>query len=290
MELTQLKQFVAVAETGSLSLAAERLYISQPALSTMLKKLESELGVALFHRTRNKITLNEAGELALQHAQQILVQAERMKTELREFSRRDKIFKVGFCEPSIMWFVVPKFTMMFPDLELQPSCYSEETQALEKLYAGEFDLLVSSTLSNNNKGVITRFLCQDRLLLSVMKNTFEPIPKEVSLRDVMIEEFALFQANGFFGKRMQYLYDELEKRLPVQRFNDYILFQQYLKNTGATTVNTQIVQHYRQDSGERDLIPISDPEATIDYHILYPEQHQEKIKPLLQWLTASFGE
>lgn len=289
MELTQLKQFVAVAETGSLSLAAERLYISQPALSTMLKKLESELGVALFHRTRNKITLNEAGELALQHAQRILAQAERMKTELREFVRRDKIFKVGFCDPGIMWSVVPKFALMYPDLELQPSLYMEETHAIEQLRGGQFDLLVCSK-EYALKGLNCQFLCQDQLLLSVPKQTINPVPESLVLQYAPISELVLFQAKGAFLQRTLPLYAALESQIPVRRFNDIILFQQYLANTSAATINTKIVKHYRQDNGARDLIPISNPEATIDYHLLYPAQHQEKIKPLLQWLAASFGE
>lgn len=288
MELTQLKQFVAVAETGSLSLAAERLYISQPALSTMLKKLESELGVVLFHRTRNKITLNEAGELALQHAQQILVQAERMKTELREFARRDEIFKVGFCDPGPMWFAVPKFAMMFPDLELQPSRYGEESQALEQLRSGQLDLLLSAT-PNSEKDLVCQFLCRDQLLLSVMKNTISPVPESLFLREAPVRELALFQAEGAFLRQNRGIVNELPN-VQVKWFKNFFLLQQHLSETQAATFNTKIVQNYRQDSGERDLIPLNDPEATIDYYVIYSEQHQEKIKPLLQWLTASFGE
>ncbi|MBN6067165.1 LysR family transcriptional regulator [Aggregatibacter actinomycetemcomitans] len=286
MELTQLKQFVAVAESGSLSLAAERLYISQPALSTMLKKLESELGVELFQRTRNKITLNEAGELALQHAQQILAQAERMKTELREFARRDQIFKVGFCDPGPMWLAVPKFAMMFPDLELQPSRYDEESQALEQLRSGQLDLLLSAK-PNAERDLACQFLCRDQLLLSVMKNTISPVPESLFLREAPVRELALFQAEGAFLRQNRGIVNELPN-VQVKWFKNFFLLQQHLSDTQAATFNTQIVQNYRKDSGERDLIPLSDPEAMIDYYLIYQEKNQERLKPLLQWLTGSF--
>ena len=58
MELTQLIQFKAIAENNSISIASKKLHISQPALSTSLKKLETELEIQLFDHTKNKIILN----------------------------------------------------------------------------------------------------------------------------------------------------------------------------------------------------------------------------------------
>lgn len=65
MELTQLFQFKVLAESKTMTEAAERLHISQPALSSSLKRLETELGVQLFERRKNKLFLNEAGEKSL---------------------------------------------------------------------------------------------------------------------------------------------------------------------------------------------------------------------------------
>ena len=65
MELQQLKYFKAVAEVGKISDAAESLFISAPALSTSISRLEKELGVQLFDRTNNKISLNIQGQIFL---------------------------------------------------------------------------------------------------------------------------------------------------------------------------------------------------------------------------------
>ncbi|MBO5496209.1 MAG: LysR family transcriptional regulator, partial [Oscillospiraceae bacterium] len=65
IELEQLQQLIAVSEAGTISAAADSLHLSQPALTRSLQRLEAELGVSLFHRKRNRVALNDVGELAL---------------------------------------------------------------------------------------------------------------------------------------------------------------------------------------------------------------------------------
>lgn len=65
MELTQLKYFQTVAKLGSVSKAAEELYVTQPNLSRSIARLEKELGVPLFEHRRGKIVLNEYGRIFL---------------------------------------------------------------------------------------------------------------------------------------------------------------------------------------------------------------------------------
>ena len=76
MELRQLRYFVAIADSGSFSKAAERVFVAQSALSHQLAQLEGELGAALFHRSRRGVTLTEAGSRFFPHAVSILRQAE----------------------------------------------------------------------------------------------------------------------------------------------------------------------------------------------------------------------
>jgi len=82
MELLQLKYFKTVAEIGKISAAAEALYISAPALSNSIARLEKELGVQLFDRYAKRIELNSQGELFLRHVNQVFDVLECAKTEL----------------------------------------------------------------------------------------------------------------------------------------------------------------------------------------------------------------
>lgn len=78
MELYQLKTFVAVAAEGNLSRAAEKVFISLPAVSAQIKALEDELGVQLFDRVSKGMRLTEAGERLLAEARGTLEAADRM--------------------------------------------------------------------------------------------------------------------------------------------------------------------------------------------------------------------
>ena len=84
MELIQLKYFKTVAQTGKIADAAQALFISAPALSTSISRLEKELGVSLFDRTGNKITLNQQGQIFLRYVNQIFSNLECAKTELQQ--------------------------------------------------------------------------------------------------------------------------------------------------------------------------------------------------------------
>jgi DNA-binding transcriptional LysR family regulator len=83
VELYQLRGFTVVAEVGNLTRAAERLHISQPALSAQIKALEDELGVALFDRTSSGMVLTAGGRRLLAEAEQVLAAAQALRAEAR---------------------------------------------------------------------------------------------------------------------------------------------------------------------------------------------------------------
>ncbi|NBP07905.1 MAG: LysR family transcriptional regulator, partial [Gammaproteobacteria bacterium] len=87
MELRQLRHFVAVVDCANLSRAAERVAISQPALTRSIKNLEDLLGVELLERKPRGVTPTEAGLALYHHAQIVLNACQRLTREVRELER-----------------------------------------------------------------------------------------------------------------------------------------------------------------------------------------------------------
>ena len=85
MELYQLRSFAAVAESGHLTRAADRLHISQPALSAQIKALEDELGVPLFERLPSGMELTPAGRSLLPEAQKVVAAAQVLRSHASAF-------------------------------------------------------------------------------------------------------------------------------------------------------------------------------------------------------------
>ncbi len=85
MELRQIIQFLEIVRTGKLSDAATNLFISQPALTTSIKKLEEELDVKLFYRNHKGFVLTEAGQVFAEHARKAITELDRASEAMRNW-------------------------------------------------------------------------------------------------------------------------------------------------------------------------------------------------------------
>ncbi len=99
MELRQLRYFVAVAEEGNISRAAQKIFLTQPALSRQIKALEDEIGQCLFERQAHSIRLTPAGEALLREARELLQRAEAMLERVRVAGQSVRL-RVGYA-PSL---------------------------------------------------------------------------------------------------------------------------------------------------------------------------------------------
>ncbi|MED7951044.1 LysR family transcriptional regulator [Kitasatospora sp. NPDC058201] len=97
MELRQLRYLIAIADEGNLGRAAARLFVSQPALSYALRRLETELGVRLFDRHSGGVTATAAGLDVLTEARRTVTQAERINAAAERHRRAASgVLRVGF--------------------------------------------------------------------------------------------------------------------------------------------------------------------------------------------------
>ena len=159
MELRHLRYFVAVAEELSFSGAARRLHVSQPPLSVQIKRLEGELGVRLFERTRRKVQLTSAGMLFLARATSILREADTAVHELRRAIRGEVGFlRLSFSGTALTYDpLLPKvlrhYRSTHPAVNLtlyeQPSRHQVEDLLAGRIDAGFLGLARADTASGS---------------------------------------------------------------------------------------------------------------------------------------------
>lgn len=169
MNTKQLPYYIAVAETGSLSAAAERLGISQPALSKFLAEAQRKYEMPLFYREKRRMYPTEAGAIIIKTAQQILDTQQHMHSTIKALSGRDKqIINIGVTPhrgAQVMALAYPHLLKRFPNVELVMfEGYAAELW--DKLYAGDVDLVLV-TVTDDHKDLHVIPFYDEEIVLSV---------------------------------------------------------------------------------------------------------------------------
>ena len=143
MEFRHLRYFVAVAEAGNLTRAAERLFLTQPALSRQIKDLERLLGVALFVRVPTGMSLTPAGQEFLPQARHLLEQSAKAMLSMRRFVKcRHSNLAIGYIAPvlgSFLGAALQIFHQKHPQIEIKLFELSPGRQ-IEALREGRLDI------------------------------------------------------------------------------------------------------------------------------------------------------
>ncbi len=167
MEFHQLRYFIAAAENLSISAAAKRLHVTQPALSRQIAALEAELGVALFDRIRKRIHLTEAGRFFLPKARQIVCDAETGVQQLREqFGNARRTLRLGFLTPFLDDLVAPavrEFRQRHPKTQVSLFELPPRGQ-LDRLRNHELDAAILGNISPTDRVLFnTRVLSRHKM-------------------------------------------------------------------------------------------------------------------------------
>lgn len=123
MNMNRYRYVIAIAENLSISKAARELFITQPALTKYLNKLEEELGIQLFDRTVNPLQITYAGEVYVQEGRKLLEMERHLEQQLGEISNLHKgRLTIGINSERGSWclpLLVPEFKKRYPGIELQ---------------------------------------------------------------------------------------------------------------------------------------------------------------------------
>ena len=184
MDIRILSQFVTIAEELNITKAAEKLYMSQPPLSSQIKKLEDELDTKLFIRGKRHLQLTESGKLLYRHAKEILSLVNKTSEEIRAMNKGmfGKI-SIGLVEgsaPDIAATWIESFIKQYDNIEFS-IVDGNSDELIEKLRSGLIDLAVitspcDNTLLNSFKvgqEKMAAFMSNDHPLASLSGNTID---------------------------------------------------------------------------------------------------------------------
>lgn len=267
MELNLLEYLIAFSETGSLSKASEQLYISQPSLTKAMKKLEAELGIQIFDRSKNHLSLNENGHIVLDYAKSI----KNMNDNLMDFARRvkenDEEVLVGMVGPGPSYYyhslLERKSRFGKYVIEIKP-----KEELLSGLYEGYYDFIFLSE-EVGKKGYLCKKMFDEHLYVSLPKEHFL-VRKTDGLFCSEIDG-QTFLVNASVGIWKELLESKLSKSKLIFHEDEEALTEMR-KHSSLCAFSTNLTL-VREDSDNRVNIPLKDKEATVSFYLMMKENY-----------------
>ncbi|MFT4669094.1 MAG: LysR family hydrogen peroxide-inducible transcriptional activator [Ulvibacter sp.] len=200
MTITQLKYVLAVAEQQNFTKAAQKTFVTQPTLSMQIQKLEDELDIQIFDRTKKPIELTSIGNKIVSQARSIVNEAERMQ----DIVDQDKgyiggEFKLGII-PTIMPTLLPmflrNFTNRYPKVQLKIEEHTTEN-IISKLMDGHLDAAIAATPLSHEK-VKERVLYYEPFVGYIPENHRLSAEKKINRSDLDIDDILLLEDGHCF--------------------------------------------------------------------------------------------
>lgn len=261
MELQQLKYFKTVAEIGKISKAAETLFVSAPALSTSISRLEKELGMRLFDRTNNRIILNKQGQILLKHTEQIFSTVEEAKKELHQSLLQQGPHISLVSVNTAMWVnLITAFMADFPQYSLSWSSLSLSELAENGISSQHSFLLAYECdipLSYADK-LCSLFLFQTYPMVAVHKD--HPLAKEEAIDIRMLEKEKLFMPvpGHSLYLRLEQIFSHHQIPFPADTSYSFLARQKMVsENMGISFLTSCVTQAV--PSPNIRYIPLKDP-------------------------------
>jgi LysR family hydrogen peroxide-inducible transcriptional activator len=196
MNLRDLKYLVALADHRHFGRAAEASFVSQPTLSTQLRKLEDELGVQLIERGPRQVMLTEVGEAIVARCREVLHEVEQIREEARRHRDPEAgSFRLGLFPtlgPYLLPHVMPQLRARFPQLELY--LVEEKTETLlHMLQRGELDATILALPVEGHHQFEQEVLFDEPFVLALPSD--QPLPRHmpVPMLDLKAQSLLLLE-------------------------------------------------------------------------------------------------
>lgn len=264
LDLLELEQLIAVEELGSFSKTAQRFYVSTPTITRAMRHVEEAFGVPLFDRDKNKVTLNDTGKLAVEHARHVLREAETAIAQVQAFDRSLRTITVVSCAPAPLWELLPLITRLYPDLSANTRIanLSETERALRE---GTCDAVVLP-YRPKDKTLAVRHLMDEQLQLCVKRE--HPLAERESVTFDEINGF-----NFLLGSNLGFWNDLCHMKLTASKFlvqSDDFSLAEVIRQSSLPCFTTDAAMRagFRDVGEDRISIPIFDPEVNVSFYLV----------------------
>ena len=200
MTITQLKYVLAVAEYKNFTLAAEKCFVTQPTLSMQIQKIEEELSINIFDRTKKPIQLTDLGRKIVEQAKNIVNEADRMQDIVEQ--QKGFIggeFRLGIIPtitPTLLPMFLNNFIKKYPKVKLIIEELNTE-DIIQKLNNGHLDAAIAATPLHENK--IKEIVLYFEPFVAYLPENHQNFAKEeIEISDLDINEILLLQDGHCF--------------------------------------------------------------------------------------------
>lgn len=272
-----LEYLIVYAESENLSKASRTLHISQSALSRAMQKVEDYVGVPIFTRTKNKLSLNETGKELIKNAY-LVIEAERlMKERTITFHNKSTKISIGAVAPGPMIKYGNLLYSIFPNKNIVSKIEDKNT-LIEKLKNGIYDCIFTDCEVKDDD-LISQFAYTENLYITIPKAHFlAGLKRGVTFSEIDGQSFLVSNNLG--------IWDEIiAKNLPKSKFFPQAMDNLYEIINASTIPNfsTNITIPLRTEL-ERISLPILDRDATVNFYISYKKEDKNKLKKLIKMI------
>ena len=264
MTLNELKFVIAVAQERNFRRAAEKCFVTQPALSLGIKKLEEELGVVIFERSRSEVKPTEIGQQIIQQANIVLEQSYRLK-EMAKLGTNplEGLFKLGMIHsvgPYLLPEIIPVLRKSVPNIPLEIE--ENLTANLEtQLKNGVIDAAVIA-LPFDLPGIQIQTLYDEDFSVVVPANHHWANRKQIRAEELSDEKVLLLNTGHCFSNQVTQACPELVRKGEVLQGNSLETIRNMVASNLGITVLPATATAVRYDNPLLKVIPFAKPVPT----------------------------
>lgn len=292
MNFDLLKTFQIVARCESITRASEQLFISPPAVSKCIKKLEAELGCSLFDRQNHRIQLNEHGKLVLQACDDIFARYTLMLENLAENAGLDRPLRLSSSIPALIRYILPVYCR---ENNTFVDCRHIALEDVRTELLSQYAEAVFSNRPLYETGVGILAFCSAHCMVSVPHSSPLFGKTQVSLKDLDNQPLLLsssvnnIKPSTLVSRAIRYMDKNGIKPL-YYAANDLELYHSLQQGHKFLSLTTSIVAYYLDKHDPQvQFLPVSDGGLKEVYYILYLEKNFERIRPLYEWIKSYSG-